>query len=143
MARKKKDKPLPPLEWLQARMRLMHFASLFLLIALAILLVVWNQFFADLHGARTWVISGIELFPLLLVAPGMLLGSARVHAWACFVMNLYFIKGVLAWIDPARVWLGMLETLISVTLFITALLYVRWRYQYERKLAETTVPVTP
>lgn len=142
MARKK-DKPLPSLEWLQPRMRLMHLTSLFLLAALAILLVVWNQFFADLHGARTWVISGIELFPLLLVAPGMLLGSARVHAWACFVMNLYFIKGVLAWIDPARAWLGMLETLLSVTLFTTSLLYVRWRYQYERHLAgETAEPAT-
>ncbi len=131
MARNK-DKPLPPLEWLQPRMRLMHVVSLVLLAALALLLVVWNQFFADLHGARTWVISAIELFPLLLVAPGMLLGSARVHAWACFVMNLYFIKGVLAWIDPARAWLGVLETLLSVALFTSALLYVRWRYQYER-----------
>lgn len=142
MARNK-NKPLPALEWLQPRMRLMHRASLVLLAALAALLVIWNQFFADLHGARTWVVTGIELLPLLLVAPGMLMGSARVHAWACFVMNLYFIKGILAWIDPARIWLGVLETLLSVALFVSALLYVRWRYQYERQLAAgTSSPAT-
>ncbi|NLD14317.1 MAG: DUF2069 domain-containing protein [Gammaproteobacteria bacterium] len=134
MARKK-NKPLPPLEWLQPRMQAARLLSAVLLAALAVLLLVWNLWFADLHGARIWVIASIELAPLLLVAPGMLLGSARVHAWACFMMNLYFIKGVLAWIDPARAWLGAAETLLSVALFTSALLYTRWRYQYERHLA--------
>lgn len=133
MARKQ-NKPLPPLDWLQPRLRLAHRLSLLLLAALAILLTVWNLAFADLHGARPWVIIGIELVPLLLIAPGMLLGSPRAHAWACFVMNLYFIKGVLALIDPARVWLGILETLFSVALFGSALMYTRWKYQHERRL---------
>lgn len=134
MARKTK-KPLPPLDWLMPRMRLARGMSAGLLLALIALLALWNQFFADLHGARSWVITSIELAPLLLVAPGMLLGSARAHAWVCFVVNLYFIKGVLAWIDPARMWLGILETLLSVALFVCALLYTRWRYQYERHQA--------
>lgn len=142
MARKK-NKPLPSLQWLQPRMRLVHIASLLLLAALALLLAVWNHFFADLHGARTWVITSIELAPLLLVGPGMLLGSPRAHAWACFVMNLYFIKGILALIDPARAWLGVLETLLSVLLFTSALLYTRWRYQYERRMAGEGGPETP
>lgn len=134
MARKK-NKPLPPLEWLQPRLRIARLLSLLQLIALVLLLLMWNLWFADLHGARIGVISSIELAPLLLVAPGMLLGSARVHAWACFMMNLYFIKGVLAWIDPARAWLGAAETLLSVGLFTSALLYTRWKYQQERHLA--------
>lgn len=132
---RKKDKPLPPLEWLKPRMRAAHIISLLLVFSLAVLLAAWNHWFADLHGARPWVITSIELAPLLLVIPGMLLGSARVHAWACFVMTLYFIKGVLAWIDPSRAWLGALETLFSVSLFLSALYYTRWRYQYERHLA--------
>ena len=122
----------------------MHIVSLLLLATLATSLVVWNQFFADLHGARTWVINSVELVPLLLVAPGMLLGSARVHAWACFVMNLYFIKGVLAWIDPSRTEIGIIETTLSVSLFMSAMLYTRWRYQYERRLSgETGEEVQP
>ena len=89
--------------------------------------------FANLHGARVEVILAIELVPLLL--PGMLKGSARAHAWTCFVVNIYFIQGVLAAFDPARALYGALATTISVLLFCCALLYTRWRFQYQRKLA--------
>ena len=72
---------------------------------------------------------------MALLAPGMLMGNARAHAWACFVVNIYFIQGVLAAIDPARALFGVLEAVISFGLFCTALLYTRWRFQYDRKLA--------
>jgi len=104
-------------------------------IGLALLLLVWNLAFAELYGARTWVVVGIQLIPLLLVAPGMITGSPRAHAWTCFIVNLYFIQGVLAAIDPARMIYGWLEATISLILFISALLYTRWGYQYERKAA--------
>ena len=128
-------KPLPAIAWLEPRLRLSRAISLFSFCALAVLLVVWNLAFADLHGARTEVIMAIELAPLLLLAPGLLLGNARAHAWACFVVNIYFIQGVLAAIDPARALFGALETVISLGLFCSALLYVRWKFQHDRKLA--------
>ncbi|MCY1353936.1 hypothetical protein D9M68_294520 [compost metagenome] len=131
----KKAKPLPSLEWLQPRLNLTRGLSLALFLALLLLLLTWNLLFADLHGARTWVIVLIELIPLLILAPGVLLGYARAHAWLCFVVNLYFIKGVLAALDPQRSLLGWSEALLSFGLFCVALLYVRWRFQYDRKLA--------
>ena len=133
MARAKK--PLPSLEWLEPRVKLSRALSLFSFIALLTLLLVWNLAFADLHGARVGVVLAIQLLPLALLAPGMLMGNARAHAWACFVVNIYFIQGVLAAIDPARALFGVLEALISFNLFCTALLYTRWRFQYDRKLA--------
>ncbi|MFY1021478.1 DUF2069 domain-containing protein [Ectopseudomonas khazarica] len=133
MAREKK--PLPSLEWLQPRMKLSRALSLFSFIALLLLLLVWNLAFADLHGARIGVVLAIQLLPLALLAPGIVLGNARAHAWACFVVNLYFIQGVLAAIDPARALFGVLEAVISFNLFCCALLYTRWRFQYDRKLA--------
>jgi len=81
------------------------------------------------------VILAIELIPLLLLLPGMLLGSARAHAWTCFVVNIYFIKGVLAAFDPARALFGWVEVLVSLGLFVSALLYVRWKFQHERRMA--------
>lgn len=42
---------------------------------------------------------------------------------------------MLAAIDPARMIYGVLEAAISLTLFVAALLYTRWSYQYERKAA--------
>nr|WP_239482009.1 DUF2069 domain-containing protein [Pseudomonas insulae] len=120
---------------MQPRLNLSRGLSLACFVALLLLLLVWNLVFADLHGARTWVILLIELVPLLILAPGVLLGSARAHAWLCFVVNLYFIKGVLAAFDPQRSLLGWTEAVLSFVLFCVALLYVRWRFQYDRKLA--------
>lgn len=132
MARAKK--PLPSLEWLQPRLKLSRALSLFSFAAL-LLLLAWNLLFADLHGARIGVVLAIQLLPLVLLAPGLLMGNARAHAWACFVVNIYFIQGVLAAIDPHRAVFGALEAVISFGLFCSALLYTRWRFQYDRKLA--------
>lgn len=133
MARQKK--PLPSLEWLKPRVKISRAISMASFIGLGLLLLVWNLVFAELYGARTWVVISIQLIPLLLVAPGMIGGSPRAHAWTCFIVNLYFIQGVLAAIDPTRMIYGWLEASISLTLFISALLYTRWGYQYERKAA--------
>lgn len=131
----RKPKPLPSLEWLTPRVRISRALSLISFIALATLLLTWNLVFADLHGARPWVVISIQLIPLLLVAPGMISGSPRAHAWLCFIVNLYFIQGVLAAINPARMMFGWLEAMISLVLFVAALLYTRWSYQYSRKAA--------
>lgn len=131
----KKPKVLPALEWLQPRVRVARVLSLVCFFALIGLLCGYYLLVADLHGARPWVILLIELVPLLLMAPGMLSGSARGHSWMCFVVNLYFIKGALAAYDPNRHLFGVLEMLASLAVFCSALLYVRWRFQLNRKLA--------
>ncbi|EPL14974.1 DUF2069 domain-containing protein [Pseudomonas sp. CF161] len=131
----KKPKILPAVEWLEPRVRLARVLSLLSFLGLVGLLCGYYLLVADLHGARPWVILLIELVPLLLMAPGMLSGSARGHSWMCFVVNLYFIKGALAAYDPNRQLFGVLEMLASLALFCTALLYVRWRFQLNRKLA--------
>ncbi|MGC5704219.1 DUF2069 domain-containing protein [Pseudomonas sp. NFXW11] len=131
----RKPKILPAVEWLQPRVRVARVLSLVCFFALVGLLCGYYLLVADLHGARPWVILLIELVPLLLMAPGMLSGSARGHSWMCFVVNLYFIKGALAAYDPNRQLFGLLEMLASLAVFTSALLYVRWRFQLNRKLA--------
>jgi len=131
----KTAKPLPSLEWLQPRLNISRAVSLLSFFALAALLVVWNLGFANVPGKLLWVILGAQLAPLLLLAPGLILGNARAHAWACFVVNLYFIQGVLAAFDPSKALYGWLLTGLSVSLFCAALMFTRWRFQYERKLA--------
>nr|WP_250646579.1 DUF2069 domain-containing protein [Pseudomonas oligotrophica] len=126
---------MPALEWLQPRVRLVRAISLASYVALLLLVGIWNGLFADLHGARTWVVLSILLVPLLIVAPGVLLGQARAHAWLCFVVNLYFIRGVLAAFDPARSLYGWTEASISLMLFCSALLYTRWKSQLDRRQA--------
>ncbi|MFK4025459.1 DUF2069 domain-containing protein [Stutzerimonas balearica] len=131
----RKNKPLPAQAWLEPRVRVVRAVSLLSYLALFLLVGIWNGVFADLHGARTWVVLSILLIPLLIVAPGVLLGHARAHAWLCFVVNLYFIRGVLAAFDPARSLYGWTEALVSLVLFCSALLYTRWKSQLDRRLA--------
>ena len=131
----KKPKVLPPIEWLQPRVRLMRVVSLACFFGLIALLCVYYLMFANLHGARPWVILLIELVPLMFVVPGMLMGSPRGHSFTCYVVNLYLIKGALAAFDPNRQVFGLLEIAASVAVFVSALLYVRWRYQLDRRLS--------
>jgi uncharacterized membrane protein len=131
----RKPKILPSIEWLEPRVKAMRVLSLLSFFALAGLLAAYYLWFADLHGARPWVILLVELIPWLVLAPAMIMGSARGHSWMCFVVNLYFIKGALAAYDPNRQWFGVLEMAASLAVFCSALLYVRWRYQLDRKLA--------
>jgi uncharacterized membrane protein len=128
-------KPLPSLDWLRPRLALSRAASLASFFALGTLLLVWNLLLADLPGKLLWVIPVVQLAPLALLTPGLILGNARAHAWTCFVVNLYFIQGVLAAFDPSRALLGWLEALLSISLFCAALLYTRWSFQHARKLA--------
>jgi uncharacterized membrane protein len=128
-------KPLPALDWLQPRLTLSRGVTLLSFFALTALLLAWTLAFANIPGALLWVILGLQLAPLLLLAPGLIMGNARAHAWACFVVNLYFIQGVLAAFDPSRALFGWSLALLSFSLFCGALLYTRWRFQYDRKLA--------
>ncbi|UZA68066.1 DUF2069 domain-containing protein [Pseudomonas viridiflava] len=131
----KTPKALPAREWLEPRVRFSRAASLIGFLGMIALLSVYYLIFADLHGAQPGVILAIELLPLLILVPGMLSGSPRGHSWTCFVINLYFIKGALAAFDPNRGLFGLLEMALSVAVFISTLLYVRWRFQLNRKLA--------
>ena len=131
----KQPKVLPPIEWLAPRVRLMRGVSLVCFFGLIALLCVYYLGFANLHGARPWVILLIELVPLMFLVPGMLMGSPRGHSFTCYVVNLYLIKGALAAFDPTRQVFGLLEIAASVAVFISAMLFVRWRYQLDRRLA--------
>ncbi len=49
--------------------------------------------------------------------------------------EILWFKGVLAAFDPARAVFGWVEVLVSLGLFIAGLLYVRWKFQHERRMA--------
>ena len=136
MARKKK--PLPSLEHLKPRLAATRAITLGSFLGLVLVILLWGLLFSDDHGAPSWVPKAwvaLKLLPLAVVLPGVLLGSARGHAWACYVVNLYFITGVLNTFEPGQRIYGWAELSLSVSLFCAALLYTRWRFQYERKLA--------
>ena len=71
----KKPKVLPSVEWLEPRVKAMRVVSLLSFFALGGLLAAYYLVFADLHGARPWVILLVELIPWIVLAPAMIIGS--------------------------------------------------------------------
>lgn len=128
-------KPLPELSWLAPRLALSYAVAIASFLGLVAVVLVWNLFYANLPDALFWPVLSFQMLPLLILAPGVLLGNARGHAWACFVINIYFIQGVLAAFDPSRRLFGWAEAGLTLVFFCAALLYVRWRFQYNRKRA--------
>ena len=69
----------------------------------------------------------MRVAPLLLFVPGMLRGNPRSYFWLCLVCLLYFLTLVLRlFADPFNP-VAMAAMAALVGLFVSAVLYVRWR----------------
>ncbi|MDO8861443.1 DUF2069 domain-containing protein [Haliea sp. E1-2-M8] len=90
-----------------------------------------------------WIIWLGKLLPLLLFLPGMLRDRLRSFIWLCFVSLLYFItlvERLFATPQAVLPWLGMVAV---VTLFCSAMFYVRWRARELQPPETTTEPESP
>jgi uncharacterized membrane protein len=77
-----------------------------------------------------WV---IRLLPLLVFIPGMRADKLRSYIWVCFVCLLYFMMLVLRlFADPTRL-VSIVGMTSVVCLFVSAMLYVRWRARQLKK----------
>ena len=74
-----------------------------------------------------WIVWLFKLGPLLLFLPGMLKDNLRSFIWLCFVCLLYFIVLVQRLFVVPGDGLAIVGTFAVVSLFIAAMLYVRWR----------------
>ena len=73
------------------------------------------------------IILAGKVLPLLIFLPGMLKENLRSYIWLCFVSLLYFIalvERLVAQPDSALAIAGMCGV---VTMFIAAMMFVRWR----------------
>jgi uncharacterized membrane protein len=71
----------------------------------------------------------MRVLPLLIFLPGIIADNLRSYIWLCFVCLLYFVTLVLRlFADPFSI-VAILAMTSVVTLFIAAMLYVRWRAQ--------------
>jgi len=73
-----------------------------------------------------WILWLFMLLPLLLFLPGMLRDRLRSFIWLCFVCLGYFIALVERLFARPDL-LAVTGMVAVVTLFIAAMMYVRWR----------------
>lgn len=86
--------------------------------------------------APNWTICALVSTPLLLLLWGVLRGSVTAHIWASFVSLLYFTLAVINLFSPRRSLFDGFELLLSIALFVAAMLYARWRSRALRAATE-------
>ena len=121
------------------RQQLVRRANLFCHIALASffalcgLLLAWHLVVLPVQS-KPWFIAALHVVPLLPFLPGMIYRKPRVFVWLCFFILLYFCQGVInAFALPSTDGiLGLLETLLTMDLFIAAMLAARYLSQLQQ-----------
>ena len=102
-------------------MRQLSYASLALLIAMQLL-----ESALQAPPPLVWV---MRVLPLLIFLPGMLAGRPRSFIWLCLVLQLYFITLVLRLFAAPDNGLALVAMASLISLFASAMLYVRWHTQ--------------
>ncbi|KZX59574.1 hypothetical protein A3709_14915 [Halioglobus sp. HI00S01] len=107
--------------------------------------IVWLSYFVLLTaqvlelwmGAAPWIVWVAFLVPLVVFVPGMWRDNLRSYIWLCFVLLLYFMRLVVAlFADPGSP-VAISGMVAVVILFISAMMYVRWRARELKEAAAT------
>lgn len=76
-----------------------------------------------------WVLLSL---PLLIFVPGLWRGVINSFAWLSFVSLLYFAQSVTSLFVPWWRWLDVLHLIFTVSLFVGAMLSVRYTARARR-----------
>ena len=87
-------------------------------------LVLWPAWLSPPATVPPLLATGLLLAPLLLPAPGLIAGRPYTHAWASFVVLIYFAFLLTeTLINPAQRLYALTGTLLSLCLFVACVLY--------------------
>ncbi|MBT5485193.1 MAG: DUF2069 domain-containing protein [Gammaproteobacteria bacterium] len=89
---------------------------------LLLCLILIINFFSNAFNP---IILIVQLIPLAMTLPGQLQGSSRAIQWLCFVDLFFLVQGILLCFTPGRMLLGLLETLICLIVFFSAIIFIR------------------
>jgi len=100
-------------------------ASSISLILLITLCLAWEGWLAPLRPGGSWMIlkGAILLLPLF----GILRGKRYTYKWLSLLIQFYLLEGLLRATTEHGLpqWLAIGETLLSTTLFVSLILYIR------------------
>ncbi|VAX11262.1 hypothetical protein MNBD_GAMMA25-1712 [hydrothermal vent metagenome] len=114
--------------------RITTLASWFALFAL---LMLWNTLLAPSAYFPISLVLVVMVGPLLFPLRGLLHGKPYTHAWASFLIMLYFAHGVQeAWVNPDERIYALLEVLFSTIFYTAAITYAKLRGRQLKQHAE-------
>ncbi len=98
-----------------------------LVAALVFCFSLWHLLFRP--SGPSWLFWLVQCMPIALVVPGMWLRQPRAFIWLCFLMLMYFVKGVDGLVFPSRAWIDYVILIASIVIFCSAMLTARWLQQ--------------
>ncbi len=94
------------------------------LLGLIALCVLWEAWLAPLRPGGSWMM--LKALPLMPAVFGVLRGKRYTYQWLSMLSLLYLTEGVLRATDPGLAGpLALAEAALSVTLFLSTMLYAR------------------
>jgi len=95
-------------------------------LSLISLVLIWQVFISPHPHINPYTAAIAWCIPLLFPLRGILSGKAYTHAWANFVLMLYFLHSLtILYVDQGERWLAAIELLITATTFVASVLYAR------------------
>ncbi|MFA0087469.1 DUF2069 domain-containing protein [Vibrio sp. 10N.261.51.F12] len=95
-------------------------------LALLTWVILWHSTLSPHPHISALTITIAWAIPLLLPLPGILAGKPYTHAWANFVLMLYFLHAfTLLYTDEGERWLAAVELILTTLAFISNTLYAR------------------
>ncbi len=116
-----------------------HILASISLIALIILLILWEIVLVPLRPNGSWMV--LKVIPLLFPLRGILMRQNYTMQWASMMILLYFTEGVVrasSDISGLSRALAGLEILFSVGFFLGAILYLRPFKKVAKELKKKT-----
>lgn len=113
---------------MQPTTKLYRLLALFGNLALLAWIVLWQMSLSPHPHISSTTLAIAWAIPLLLPLPGILVGKPYTHAWANFVLMLYFLHAfTLLYVDNGERWLAAVELLLTTAAFSGNILYARAR----------------
>ncbi|OEF04717.1 DUF2069 domain-containing protein [Vibrio genomosp. F10] len=110
------------------RTKLFRLLALFGNLSLISWVVLWQWYLSPHPHINNLTLAIAWSVPLLLPLPGILAGKPYTHAWANFVLMLYFLHAlVILYIGDGERVLASVELCLTTMAFIGNILYARAR----------------
>jgi uncharacterized membrane protein len=94
------------------------------IVDLILLCVAWEWFISPLRPGGSWLI--LKALPLVLMLPGVWRANVYTMQWSSMLILIYTTEALVRISETGwNVWLAIIELILSVTVFITLLLYLK------------------
>lgn len=86
------------------------------------------------EGSSVVFILAVKLLPLLILLPGLIQDKLRAYIWLCFIILFYFTQSVVESFLSLAAIIDLFITLLTITIFISAMLYIKWERALGRNI---------